>query len=266
MVAPRFTTDQLNAAKHFYQDEGFAIVDDVFCEQQIRSVRHVWGAILARRGTAKEHKFRSLLLPHTHYPAILDFISDKSFLESVRTFLGNDIQLLQSQLMFGSPGNPGFTPHQDNFTNRVQPADAAVAAWIAIEDVSPENGALKVWRGSHQRGLYKVRLDWRYLLKRSPDIVKSSLRAIWPRRFGVENDSGVMERYGSCIVTDTLEELILPVDSGSVVFLHGDLVHASLPNSSTNRCRYSLLTNFIRRGAKYRSGILTGRKPLDLPE
>ena len=264
MHVQHFSCDQLNDAKRFYGDNGFVVVEDVFSDHQIRLARQVWGTVLEKKPPSGDRRYRPLLLPHVHYPAILSFIETPSFLGSVRALLGNDVQHLQTQLKFGFPRSQGFTSHQDNFTNRVRPPDAALAAWIAMEGVTAENGALKVWPGSHTHGLYKVKFDWLYLLKRSPDLLRAYFKVILPGYFGAANDCGVMERYSSCTTTEVFEEVVVEVASGGVVFMHGDLVHASLPNSSPTRFRYSLLTNFIRHGSGYCSGILTGRKPVDL--
>jgi ectoine hydroxylase-related dioxygenase (phytanoyl-CoA dioxygenase family) len=265
MPFPRFTLEHLSEAARFYRESGFAVVEDVFREPEIHRVRRVWAEILDKRGDRGARIYRSLLQPHTHYPAILAFIKETSLLNCIRAFLGDDVRLLQTQLMFGPPGNDGFTPHQDNFTNRVEPSDAAIAAWIAMEDADTETGALKVWAGSHRQGLRKVKFDWFYLLKRSPRFLRSYLRVTLPRYFGGgEDDTGVMERYASCQIAGVFEEIVLEVPAGSVVLMHGDLIHASLPNRSHDRFRHSLLTNFIRRGARYCDGMLTGRAALDV--
>ena len=60
--------------------------------------------------------------------------------------------------------------------------------------------------------------------------------------------------------------LPIPLKRGTTVFFHGDLVHASCFNITTDRFRYSILATYIRKGEPFRRGRLQNRTEIDLHE
>ena len=47
------------------------------------------------------------------------------------------------------PGTKGFSPHQDNTYVKAE-GNTFVSAWIALTDVSKENGGLMIWPETHK--------------------------------------------------------------------------------------------------------------------
>eukprot|EP01018_Ginkgo_biloba_P028615 Gb_18165 [translate_table: standard] len=126
-----------------------------------------------------------------------------------------DIQtvLRQAAIHFTQPGIGGeVVPHQDNSFLYTSPP-SCTALWLALEDATIENGCLWALPKSHKGGLV--------------------------RRF-IRDDNGVHfdkpsppYNYGDFIP--------LEVKSGSLVVIHGDLVHQSFENqSSKSRHAYSI--------------------------
>ncbi|NKB56568.1 MAG: phytanoyl-CoA dioxygenase family protein [Alphaproteobacteria bacterium] len=102
-----------------------------------------------------------LIIQHPEYvdycPALLAY--DLSFLNYARTpvildmveqLIGPDIALWNSSF-FAKPANKGrATPwHQDGEYWPIRPL-ATCTAWIAVDDSTPENGCLRVIKGSHK--------------------------------------------------------------------------------------------------------------------
>jgi ectoine hydroxylase-related dioxygenase (phytanoyl-CoA dioxygenase family) len=102
--------------------------------------------------------------------------------------------------------------HQDVNSMRTE---NCVNCWIPLQDVTAENGALRIWRGSHEIG--PIRADEKEL-----------------------NESGY-ESIPISMVKE-YEEHHCSIDAGSVLFFHPYLVHAS----STNRSNHIRWTNIIR--------------------
>jgi len=252
------------AAVAQYRDKGYLILDELFSATELAHMREAWAAIAADRRSQGKKPHATLLMTHLFAPLIADIVRNRQLLGCVEGVLGGKVDLIQSQLMFGVPGNKGFSPHQDNFYNRPDPRDGIVAAWIALDDTDLENGCLAVFPGSHRLGLMKTRRDWIYLLSRSPDVAKSLWRLFLGTGKGQPNDSGVIERYVYAEAPEDIKPASVTMKAGSVVFMHGDLVHYSHPNKTTGRFRRSLLTNYVRMGTAFASGRLTGRIPFDV--
>ena len=139
------------------------------------------------------------------------------------------------------PGIPGFVKHQDNAYVQA-PSDAFVSAWTALCDVDEENGCLLFYPDSHRQGLLPTRfLDHVAVLGQNP---------------GAE--------AVECVLHREIEPIPMRLKRGSTVFFHGDLVHGSLPNTSTDRFRYSFLATYIRSGSPFRPGRLQQRTEVDL--
>ena len=247
-----------------YRKSGYVILADMFGDSEIIRMRQTWAAVEERRRKAGKKPRATLLMTHITDPGVADIVRHRALVDCVEGFLGGRIELIQSQLMYGVPGAKGFSPHQDNFYNRADPKDGIMAAWIALEDTDEENGCLAAFPGSHLKGLAETRRDWIYLLSRSPDVVKSLVRLTSSKLVGEENDSGVIERFVYAQAPKEAKAVALTMKSGSVLFMHGDTIHFSYPNRTTERLRRSLLTNYVRVGTTYAAGRLTGRVPFDI--
>jgi ectoine hydroxylase-related dioxygenase (phytanoyl-CoA dioxygenase family) len=247
-----------------YRETGYCILTDVFGPAQLSQMQQAWGQVSDKRRSEGRKAHATLLMTHVSNPDVAKIVRHRPLVDCVESLLGGRVELIQSQLMHGMPGTKGFSPHQDNFYNRAQPNDGIIAAWIALEDVDEENGCLVAFPGSHHHGLAQTRRDWMYLLSRSPDVAKSLLRAASPKFRTGDDDSSVIERFVYAEAPKGIEPAPMIMKAGSVLFMHGDVIHFSYPNRTANRSRRSLLTNFIRTGTVFSAGKLTGRVPFDV--
>jgi phytanoyl-CoA hydroxylase len=139
-----------------------------------------------------------------------------------------DPRLLQSMVICKQPEIGGAVhPHQDSTFLYTRPP-SAVGFWIALEDATRENGCLSFARGSHKRTPIRQRLV------RIPaggtgfePVEEGDEEARWPRAFAHDeankqaNDIPGEEEY-------ELGE----VKAGTLVLIHGNLLHKSEQNLS----------------------------------
>jgi ectoine hydroxylase-related dioxygenase (phytanoyl-CoA dioxygenase family) len=265
-AARQFVDDPLQRQQvlEAYRETGFVVLSDVFDRTELGRMRSTWAEISEQRRKEGKKAHATLLMMHALDPGVAQIVRSPLLVKCVEGFLGGKIELIQSQLMYGMPGAKGFSPHQDNFYNRADPKDGIVAAWIALEDVDRENGSLAVFPVSHKNGLAETRKDWMYLLTRSPDVLKSLMRATSPARRAQPDDSSVIERFVYAQAPKDIEPVALAMKAGSVAFMHGDAIHFSYPNVTTDRSRRSLLTNYVKVGTAFSAGKLSGRVPFDV--
>ncbi|XP_047332236.1 phytanoyl-CoA dioxygenase [Impatiens glandulifera] len=121
--------------------------------------------------------------------------------------------IIQSMYIFKQPGIGGeVVPHQDNSFLYTEPA-TCTGLWLALEDATIANGCLWAIPGSHKNGLV--------------------------RRF-IRDENGVHFDKPSPVY-DQKDFVSVEVKSGSLVIIHGDLIHQSFENqSSKSRHAYSL--------------------------
>lgn len=130
-----------------------------------------------------------------------------------------DPRLLQSMVICKQPEIGGAVPpHQDStflYTDR----PSAVGFWIALEDATVENGCLSFAPGSHRRAAVKERFV------RKGDGSGTTFEKVqgegrWPRGFEhAEND-------------DEEEYVLGEVKAGTLVLIHGNILHKSEKNTS----------------------------------
>ena len=131
-----------------------------------------------------------------------------------------DPRLLQSMVICKQPEIGGAVPpHQDStFLYTRQPS--AVGFWIALEDATVENGCLSFAPGSHRRAPIKDRFV------RSENGLGTTFESVpedgrWPRGFEHEGSSAEKEEY-----------VLGEVKAGSLVLIHGNILHKSEKNTS----------------------------------
>ena len=130
--------------------------------------------------------------------------------------------------------------HQDNYYVEAL-AHAFASAWSPLVDVSPANGGLIVWPGSQREPILPVE---------GMDSVEAAGQDKNARRQQV----AIPAKY---------QPLDVIAPAGSVVFIHGFLVHASHQNRSSG-FRRVLLATYVRTGEKFRPGFNAQRAVVDV--
>lgn len=121
--------------------------------------------------------------------------------------------VIQSMYIFKQPGIGGeVVPHQDNSFLHTVP-QTCTGLWLALEDATITNGCIWAIPGSHKDGLV--------------------------RRF-IRDEKGV--HFDKPSPSFELKDFVpIEVKAGTLVVIHGDLIHQSFENkSSTSRHAYSL--------------------------
>ncbi|KAL1321259.1 hypothetical protein HN51_065984 [Arachis hypogaea] len=121
--------------------------------------------------------------------------------------------IMQSMYIFKQPGIGGeVVPHQDNSFLYTEP-QTCTGLWLALEDATVLNGCLWAIPGSHKKGLV--------------------------RRFLRDEDGVKFDRPSPSY--DQKDFVPIEVKAGSLVVIHGDLIHQSFENQSQkSRHAYSL--------------------------
>lgn len=101
------------------------------------------------------------LKPHLLFPEIDAVVRHPRILDSIEALIGPDILVWSSSFMIKDPEDGTYASwHQDSHGTRLY-GDQLVSAWIALEDVDPENSAMRIIPGSHRDGSrpHRVRAD-----------------------------------------------------------------------------------------------------------
>jgi phytanoyl-CoA hydroxylase len=140
----------------FWQD-GFVSVDGVFPTADVDALRDATDDPVILEDLRKRHAQERVvhLIPlTTRDDAFKELARDPRLTERVAQLIGDDIQLSNSKLAT-KPPKPGagvFDWHQD-FAYYTHTNYDLVSVAVALDDVTPDNGAMYAVRGSHRLGL-----------------------------------------------------------------------------------------------------------------
>ena len=128
-----------------------------------------------------------------------------------------------------------------NLINRL-PESRWRHAVVALTDVSPENGGLILYPGTHRCPLLPVE----------------------PLHRGPAEGQDPNGNNEQSLVPPQFKPVDAIVPKGAVVFLHAHVVHESYDNRSADHWRYALLNTYIRRGWTFRPGRYAQRSEVDV--
>lgn len=219
----------------FYQENGYWIEPGVFTPEECDAlVRASLELDNYRNGSC-----RPAMMPHRVDEIFLCALRNPRIVSSMNALVGGTPVGLQTEFFYCKPGTRGFSLHQDNFFVEA-PAGAFASAWVALTDVTPENGGLIAYPGTHKEGLLPV------------------------QKIQLATDEGQDPNANNeeCIVPPRYARLDVSVPKGAVFYIHGHLVHGSNPNASDDRWRHVLLMTYLREGAAFRAGKYAQRTPV----
>jgi len=220
-----------------FQDQGYSVVEGLFTPDECRAIQKIAETL----PSFKSGDLLPVMNPHRERPELLDTMSDDRVVSIIRRLMKGKPVGMQTQYFFCRPGTRGFSYHQDNYY--VQAAkDQFASAWLALEDVTVENGALIVLPGSHRGGILAVR-----------EIPQ-------PSTFGQDPNHNRRE----CVVERDYPRVSVMVRQGGVVFLHGHVVHSSNDNTTTDKFRRALLMTYLAEASAFRPGHIANRTPFAL--
>jgi phytanoyl-CoA hydroxylase len=228
------TTDGTSpTAQIQYARDGVIHVSSLFTPSEITTIRETFTKQVELDPTFARHdkhissedilaRYPRFVQPHRHMEVEAGRLARKTIIDARLLQVVNNLigpaNAAQSMLYFKPPTARGQALHQDNLFLQSHP-ETCLAAWIAIDDCDEENGALIVIPGSHKNDILCL------------------------------EDSDPNESFSVSTVRlpkDTpINRVQTTMKAGDVLFFHGNLIHGSLPNTSVDRFRRSLIFHYI---------------------
>ena len=134
-----------------YREDGYVIPDFRLSEDDLEQVRSAHDRLLARHPEFRDYCPNLL----AYDPGFLNVARHPAILEMVGQVIGPDFALWNSSFFAKPAGNGKRTPwHQDGEYWPIRPL-ATCTVWIAVDAATPENGCLRVIKGSHKSSKLK---------------------------------------------------------------------------------------------------------------
>lgn len=215
-------------AKQTFDQEGYVVARGLFSPEEVAFYRDYYMELRHHPQCTSDTKVRAPQAndPLIQYPRLMqmhrwDEVSLRWLLDVrintwLTSLLGREPFAVQTMFYFKPPHARGQALHQDNYYLRVEPG-TCIAAWMAVDRCDEENGCLQVVPGSQK---------WPILCTVKSDTTQSFTDVTVPIPEGYAPVSVIME-------------------PGDVLFFNGSIVHGSLPNTTDNRFRRSLIAHYI---------------------
>ena len=202
-MAKRLTSAQQEA----YHRDGYVAPIDIFDADEVAAIRAALEEAEAAHPDAMQGPGRN----NAHYVLpVLDAIAhDSRILDAVEDLIGPNINVAGTTLFIKEPETKGFISwHQDARYIGLEPHDW-VTAWLAISDVTEENGCMRMVPGSHTAPLVE-HVD----------------------TYGEDN---LLTRGQTVPNVDEAATVAVPLKPGQLSLHHPRIVHGSGPNMSDSR-------------------------------
>lgn len=231
---------------NFYRRNGYLIVEGVLSEGECDHLYTVLKKYADENFSAILNLDRGLLGQTRVDPAdaalVRGVMAHPRAVAILDTLQGAEVVALMSQVLFKEAASgyaeQAWNPHQDNSYPRARHG-AYITTNFFLADADPENGSLYIFPGSHQEGL----------LACVPTISYHEIPGTNPG-----NTVQVPEKY---------PKVDLYFKKGSMLVLHGDVVHGSYPNRSA-RSRPLLSVSYITRGEDFIPGASANRMAIEV--
>jgi non-haem Fe2+, alpha-ketoglutarate-dependent halogenase len=156
-------------------------------------------------GSPKPHE---LSQSHLHFEWARRLVSDGAILDAVEDLIGPDILVHATSIFQKRPYDGTYVSwHQDGYYMQLDRPDF-VSAWVALTDSVPDNGCLRVVKGSHRSG----RRPHTDLAVADRNLLLSGLE--------------IAAKVDDSAATDVV------LRAGEMSFHHVNIVHGSNPNHS----------------------------------
>ena len=153
-------------------------------------------------------------------------------LDVLEVLQGPDVLALQTMLFIKAPGKPGQGWHQDSYYIPTQP-DTLIGAWIALDEVDEENGAMWMALGSQNEPVYPPKADYGFGNVEISDIARVA---------GISDTDD--EKNDLSKIADRYPQVLVCASPGDVVFFGGHVLHRSKRNFSQTRLRRAFVSHY----------------------
>lgn len=166
------STENINAKVYSekLKENGFVMIENVFSEEILAPLRKLVKEIVGYADKNLEDPFFNYYLRHRsdqgvlydlfqRHPEFQTLARNSLMLDVLEGVLGKDIFMYENCLVYKPKGKRNEVPFHQDFINRPNEPIKYIS-WIALDDVTVENGAMKMIPGSHKNGflpMYRVK-------------------------------------------------------------------------------------------------------------
>ena len=228
MIQIAIDEDKINE----YNSKGYLIVNNVIDEKTIEILKHHANKF------AIAPDFPVVLNIHRKMKIFGEVMLNEKLLNVISSLNLGEVDGLNSQYLFkrakSKYGLQSWLPHQDNAYVEA-PYGHYTIAHLSLDSSNKMNGGLIFWEGSHKEDLYKYDYNSSWMEETNEQ--------------GITTPGLIIKNFENKFIKKDIT-----LESGSICFMHGNLVHSSYPNKHPNFNREQYSMTFLNKGSHFNPG------------
>jgi len=148
--------------KQTFDEQGFVVIENLIESELIADAIKVFNDVETYFSNNSYDPFTDFLMEHRtdqgalydlyfRHPEYQKLTTHPKLLNGLQSIIGPNIFLYESALVYKPKGKKNEVPWHQDFMNRTDEPEKLIV-WIALDDVTVANGALKFIPGSHKNG------------------------------------------------------------------------------------------------------------------
>ncbi len=213
-----------------FDDKGFAIIDKYLSIQQAETINAEISGLL-KQGKMKLNERNKIMFAIHASSLIWNTGNDEELKEVLSVLLGGKAILFQSiNFLTGSEQ----ATHSDSIHMTTFPLGRLLGVWIALEDITDENGPLHYYPGSHKLPYYL-----------NSDYGNEGNAFFLGNKSYADYEKMIAER----IKEQKLEKVKFLAKKGDLIIWHANLFHGGDPHPDKEKTRKSMVLHYFSENA-----------------
>ena len=227
----KFNSKTQNSILNF-NNNGYAVIKEYFDPAIIDSINEEIDTLLKKEVLKFEYNHRKIMFAIHHSKLIKTFAYDKDLSKLYDYLIGGKADLFQS-INFVHSGSEQHT-HSDSLHMTTYPLGGLLGVWIALEDITEENGPVHYYPGSHKLP---------YFLNKDFDNEGTS----WS--LGTKAYSDYEKMISTKVTEAKIEKQLFTAKKGDILIWHANLLHGGEAHLNKSLTRKSMVLHFFEADA-----------------
>jgi ectoine hydroxylase-related dioxygenase (phytanoyl-CoA dioxygenase family) len=206
-----------------WPENGYLVLRGLFTQQEVAEVNAEIDRLIRDKVVDFNFTGRKIMFAFHHSALLRKYVHDRRILDVMDFLLGKRMRVFQSINFLTGSEQPA---HSDSIHMTTHPLGYMTAAWIALENITPDNGPLVYYPGSHKLP---------YLLNGQYDHGGDSFV------IGQEAYLRYEQAIDRSITERRFERKELLAEPGDVLFWHANLLHGGKKMTTPNASRKSMV-------------------------
>lgn len=210
-----------------FENKGFAIIKNYLTDRQADEINEEITSLLYKKTVSQNNSHKIMFA--IHKSELLKNIGNDTDLKELLSALVNGKVILFQSINF-LMGSQQHT-HSDSIHMTTFPLGGLVGVWIALEDITEENGPLHYYPGSHKLPYYL-----------NEDYNNEGSRFLLGKKSYKDYEEMIEEKIRS----KSLRKINFLAKKGDLIIWHANLFHGGNPHLDKSKTRKSMVFHYFK--------------------